>query len=548
MAYIQGELIVNNDDILLPRTVTEQVAVTANQNLKEKLNEMDANIESVTNEVKDARTNGNTNITYNNLKARLDDEHKKLNNEIEKTNTQLFENSLKAMEDLTYIRPEWLASWNENDSSTAINEALATQKKVKLGSKIYRISHEITLKTNSYLEGNGKLTTIQLNPNSQIDSMIKVEDETVKNITLRDFHLFGDLRNQSSNYNGIDLSTSFKNADDARQSVSNVFIEQIKGDGFIIQGRGGNVIDNVQILWCENDGFVINTWDSAYSNCNAGSIYENAWHIQGTTNHFMGCKGWWANFGLKISASRCTFSQCEAQDCLYPIELEGWDNRLEVYVDGAGEKGDNSSLWIEGVAITLLKNNGRNVINGTVTDRREYSKEGTTYYVLDDKGGYYNQINLEFSNVRKDFMKDASTISTSSIVCGRGQLKDGSSSAETSKFFNSDFRSTVVGLANGFTATDNKVTRSDNVIQVLCKVSHLNNISSGTGLGTVVTPNFRPLDFTDIICSCDDGSGNVTGFCTVNCSPSTGSLTAWNVPSNTKRITISGFYLANEWR
>ena len=86
MAYIQGELIVNNDDILLPRTVTEQVAVTANQNLKEKLNEMDANIESVTNEVKDARTNGNTNITYNNLKARLDDEHKKLNNEIDDLN------------------------------------------------------------------------------------------------------------------------------------------------------------------------------------------------------------------------------------------------------------------------------------------------------------------------------------------------------------------------------------------------------------------------------------------------------------------------------
>ena len=83
------ELLDNGNEILYPRTVTEQVAVTANQNLKEKLNEMDANIESVTNEVKDARTNGNTSFTYNNLKARLDDEHKKLNNEIEKTNAQL---------------------------------------------------------------------------------------------------------------------------------------------------------------------------------------------------------------------------------------------------------------------------------------------------------------------------------------------------------------------------------------------------------------------------------------------------------------------------
>lgn len=83
------ELLDNGNEILYPRTVTEQVAVTANQNLKEKIKEMDASIESVTNEVKDARTNGNTNITYNNLKTRLDDEYKKLNNEIEKTNIQL---------------------------------------------------------------------------------------------------------------------------------------------------------------------------------------------------------------------------------------------------------------------------------------------------------------------------------------------------------------------------------------------------------------------------------------------------------------------------
>ena len=67
------ELLDNGNEILYPRTVTEQVAVTANQNLKEKLNEMEANIESVTNEVKDARTNSKTTKTHLNLKERLDD-------------------------------------------------------------------------------------------------------------------------------------------------------------------------------------------------------------------------------------------------------------------------------------------------------------------------------------------------------------------------------------------------------------------------------------------------------------------------------------------
>ena len=466
---------------------------------------------------------------------------------LKEVNKRIDETLIKSMEDLTYVRPEWLESWNDEDASQAINESISSGKKVKLGSGVYKISNSIILKTNSFLEGNGKHTTIKLNPNSSIDAIIKVEDDSVKNVTLKDFCVFGDLKNQTDGYDGIDLTTSFKNPDDARQTVSNVFIEQIKGNGFIIKGRGGNVVDNVQVLWCERDGIVINTWDSVYSNCNAGSIYENAWNVQGTSNHFKGCKGWWANYGFKIAASRCTFNQCEGQDCIYPVELEGWDNRLEFYIDGAGEKGGNPDLWREGVGITLLKNNGRNVINGTVTDRREYSKEGTTHYVLDDKGGYYNQINLEFSNVRKAFMKDSSTISTSSVICGRGELKDGSSASSVAMFFNSDFRTSEVGVADGFTAADNKVTRVDNMVQILCKISRSSDIESGTGLGTVMTPNFRPLDFTDIVSACDDGEGNVTGFCTVNFSPS-GSLTAWSVPANTKRITISGFYISKEWR
>lgn len=129
------ELLDNGNEILYPRTVTEQVAVTANQNLKEKLNEMDANIESVTNEVKDARTNGNTNITYNNLKARLDDEHKKLNNEIEKTNTQLSEIENDLISKIKYVAENdrkftpkfcyscyWGEATDDNGGSSTSNE------------------------------------------------------------------------------------------------------------------------------------------------------------------------------------------------------------------------------------------------------------------------------------------------------------------------------------------------------------------------------------------------------------------------------------------
>ena len=66
MAFILGELIVNDNDILLPRTVTDQVAISASKNLTQKLNEIDANVKSVTDEVTSARN------AFPNLKERID--------------------------------------------------------------------------------------------------------------------------------------------------------------------------------------------------------------------------------------------------------------------------------------------------------------------------------------------------------------------------------------------------------------------------------------------------------------------------------------------
>ena len=84
------ELLDNANDILYPKTLAVQVAVNANKNLDTKLNEMDTNIESVTNEVKDARTDNKTQITsHKDLKTRLDSDYSAVSNEILETNKRI---------------------------------------------------------------------------------------------------------------------------------------------------------------------------------------------------------------------------------------------------------------------------------------------------------------------------------------------------------------------------------------------------------------------------------------------------------------------------
>ena len=148
------ELLDNGNEILHPRTVTEQVAVTANQNLKEKLNEMDANIESVTNEVKDARTNGNTNFTYNNLRARLDDENKKLNNEIEKTNAQLSQTNNNVVG--VSVKNFGAKGDGVTDDTQAIIDAINSNHEIITMDCDCKISRTIVLNVNKKYDFKGK--------------------------------------------------------------------------------------------------------------------------------------------------------------------------------------------------------------------------------------------------------------------------------------------------------------------------------------------------------------------------------------------------------
>ena len=72
------ELLDNANDILYPRTVTDQVAVSTDKSLTRKLQEVDSSIKTVADEVAEARTDGQTRATHPNLKARLDTDYKEM--------------------------------------------------------------------------------------------------------------------------------------------------------------------------------------------------------------------------------------------------------------------------------------------------------------------------------------------------------------------------------------------------------------------------------------------------------------------------------------
>ena len=72
------ELLDINNEVLYPRTVTDQVAVSTDKSLTRKLQEVDSSIKTVADEVIEARTDGRTRASHPNLKARLDADYKEM--------------------------------------------------------------------------------------------------------------------------------------------------------------------------------------------------------------------------------------------------------------------------------------------------------------------------------------------------------------------------------------------------------------------------------------------------------------------------------------
>lgn len=129
---------------------------------------------------------------------------------------------------------------------------------------------------------------------------------------------------------GTDATNGISEWVDGRHYVSDVLVQNAKGNGLHITGRGVTMVDRVQAWLCDGHGFY-GGLDSHYSQCDAGSSGLDGFFIANGNTRYVGCKAWFSGristtgagvtggtgHGFHIADnnySSVTLAACEAQD------------------------------------------------------------------------------------------------------------------------------------------------------------------------------------------------------------------------------------------
>ena len=155
------ELLDNANDILYPKTLTEQVMVTQTQTLDKKLSDMDIKIKDVTDEVIDARTDNIKEKGYPTIGERMDS-----------TSLRLVEQAVnvKDYEDLV-VGNDWTDAFNK--AIEVATTAPSLYRRVYVPSGEY-LTQGVILPSNIEFFGSGRgLTILKLIPGTKINGKYK---------------------------------------------------------------------------------------------------------------------------------------------------------------------------------------------------------------------------------------------------------------------------------------------------------------------------------------------------------------------------------------
>jgi hypothetical protein len=191
------------------------------------------------------------------------------------------------------------------------------------------------LKLPSYvrLVGTGRKSILKMKDNTNAPLLV-LKTDTSQMVILKDFMIDGNRDNQTSSVaRGIEfintlnsnsmLAASLVKEHDARHYIENVYIQETKGDGFYIEGRGESQIKGLQTLRCDGVGIYSNAQDNWFLDCSAGDSGLEGIYIgsSAANNRYVNCKAWFSGRldqnhgdGFSINGSRISLSACEAQD------------------------------------------------------------------------------------------------------------------------------------------------------------------------------------------------------------------------------------------
>lgn len=135
------------------------------------------------------------------------------------------------------------------------------------------------------IAGEGPASTLKLKPNSTGPVISLTPGAGLCQI--RHLTIDGNKANQTNANAGINL-----NSPSLVCLVENVFITNTKGHGLLCGGASGsNLISNVEVLFSDGSGFVVNS-DNALRNCNAGGCGLSGFVVTNPPNRLSNCKAW----------------------------------------------------------------------------------------------------------------------------------------------------------------------------------------------------------------------------------------------------------------
>ncbi|WP_241475495.1 hypothetical protein [Priestia flexa] len=488
-------------------------------------------------EAAQARVDAN-NVAHPTLKARADSDYNKVTAQLAEITRHV--NNIEISLELYKHLAINVGSVNE-DWSPAINSALN-----EIGQNVLYIPFDIQISSGIRLSTK---QGIKMKKGSRIKAIIGfndsfiigLKDDKQRMITLEDVSVFGDVANQPNQvFDGINLTSSFENSDDSQHYLNHVFINAVPKNGLVIKGRGASNITNIHVLWTRANGCVFETWDNVYSNISSGSVALSAFKLDGASNRYIACKGWWALRGFETTSNtfrRNNFISCEAQDVgEYGFYIFGYENNLfDAKVDSVGAQGDNKQ-FTNSPAFKFDSASSLNTLYGSCMDRAEYfNGVGTMDYVL-DLAGTHNKVIVSCSGVKVDIMKSLN-YNRSNHVDILGTKKDGTPVREISSHY-----STNITVKNSTSFTKRSVMKVDFIKQIYLVTTNTTAYVSGVNIATIDDDNFKPEGDVNLAVACKNTSDALLGFAVANIT-TFGNIYVYNIPANTVKIEVSGVFI-----
>lgn len=138
---------------------------------------------------------------------------------------------------------------------------------------------------------------------------------------------------------GLDLNSNgttgnYQGEPDSVHRVRNLWVYDAVTSGVWLRGTDTQAteLQQVRVRRAGVNGFLIQAPDNWLTNCEAttqSATAGAAFYVNGANNFLHGCKGWYArNYGFWVRATRCTFTNCHAQDTRNHGWYIEWDKNV----------------------------------------------------------------------------------------------------------------------------------------------------------------------------------------------------------------------------